>query len=308
MDKRITRYLKTSFIVVAIICIGLFVFMGIYLNEEIARTTNDVSHLYMEEIQSQLQQKFHTILELRAMQLDAVIEEAEKAEKLTGEIFVKFSNSAMTRDFVAAGLYRSDGTIDMLYGETIRIEGNLTVNCMCEKQNHMIQLGYTSDDEKVLILGRIESLEMEDGGTSDVLFAVLPFEYLNYAMCLDDPATQVYSHIIDSKGEFIISNGKTKQYDNIYDHISNDYEGINGKDVQNYAEEVSYALSHNEEYSSINVVDGDVRVIYISRLTDALDWYVMTVMPDKDIDDLLNGLYTTRYLVMFGSSTPYLLS
>lgn len=62
MDKRIIRYLKISFIAVAIICIGLFVFMGVYLKLEIEKTANDVSKIYKEEIYLQLQQKFDTIL------------------------------------------------------------------------------------------------------------------------------------------------------------------------------------------------------------------------------------------------------
>lgn len=300
MDKRIGRYLKLSFIGVAVICIVLFMFMGEYLNREIGSTTNDVSHLYMDEIHSQLQQKFQTILELRAVQLETLIEEAEEVGNLKEEIFVQLCNSASTKDFKAAGLYRSDGTVDMIYGEHVRLENELVVNCPCVNQNHMIQLGYMPDDEKVLILGRMEKLEMEDGGISDVLFVVLPFEYFHEAMYLNDAETQVYSHVIDGKGNYIISNGKASNYQSIYERIRNDYEGMNGKTKEDYVYEVSYALEHNKEYSSINMVDGEVRVVYLSRLTEALDWYVITVMPDRDIDTLLNGLYTTRYMVMFG--------
>lgn len=300
MEKKITRYLKSSFLVVAVICIGLFVFMGVYLNKEIGSTTKEVSHLYMEEIHSQLQQKFDTILKLRAMQLDAIIETAEKADNWTDEIIDELENSATARDFIAAGLYRSDGAIEMIYGDEIEIDDKLAVNCTCENQNHMIQLGYTNEGEKVLILGRIEELQMSDGEMSEVLFAVLPFSYFNDAMYLDVPETQVTSHVIDSEGNYIIKNKEAEKYDTVYERISSDFEGIDGKTTGDYVTEVKEALEHDREYSSRYIADGEVRMIYVSRLTDGLDWYVMTVMPDEDIDGLLSGLYTTRYMVMFG--------
>lgn len=300
MEKRITRYLKTSFIVVAIICILLFILMGTILNKEIGNTTNEVSHLYMEEIHSQLQQKFDTILKLRAMQLDAVIEAAEKAEDWTEELVHELETSATVRDFMAAGLYAGDGTIDMIYGDEVRVEGELVVNCPCESHNHMIQLGYMPDGEKVLILGRLEKLEMSDGTMSEVLFAALPFEYFNEAMYLDVAGTQVSSHVIDKDGNYIIKNGEAAKHDIVYERIAHDFTGVDGKKTEDYVVEIREALANDREYSSRYMADGEVRMIYLSKLTPALDWYVMTVMPDKDIDNLLNGLYATRYIVMFG--------
>ena len=300
MEKRITRYLKISFLAVAVICIGLFLFMGVYLNREIADTTNEVSHLYMEEIHSQLQQKFDTILKLRAMQLDAIIEAAEKADNWTDEMVDELENSATAKDFIAAGLYRGDGTIDMIYGDEIKLADRLAGNCSCEKQNHMIQLGYTKDGEKVLVLGRTEVLEMADGGMSEALFAVLPFAYFNDAMYLNVPETQVTSHVIDREGNYIIKNREAEKYDTVYERITNDFEGIDGKTTEDYVTEVSEALEQDREYSSRYIADGEARMIYVSRITDGLDWYVMTVMPEEDIDGLLSGLYTTRYMVMFG--------
>lgn len=300
MEKKITRYLKTSFIVVAIICILLFVLMGTFLNKEIGNTTNEVSHLYMEEIHSQLQQKFDTILGLRAMQLDAIIEAAERTEDWTDEIVRELETSATVRDFMAAGLYRSDGTIEMIYGDEVRVEGQLVVNCPCESHNHMIQLGFMPDGEKVLILGRLEKLEMSDGTMSEILFAALPFEYFNEAMYLDVAGTQVSSHVIDDDGNYIIKNGEAEKYDIVYERIANDFTGVDGKSTEDYAIEIREALANDTEYSSRYMADGEVRMIYLSKLTPALDWYVMTVMPDRDIDGLLNGLYATRYVVMFG--------
>ncbi len=300
-DKKITRYLQASFVGIAITCIGLFLFMGLYLNRETGNMTYQVSQLYMEEIHSQLQQKFETILELRAMQLDAVIEAAEKSDgNFTDEVVSELEHSATVKDFTTAGLYRTDGTIEMIYGEDIEIAGELVVNCNCEKHNHMIQLGVNQSGEKVLVLGRIEKLSMSDGGTSDALFATLPFSYFNEAMYLNVNDTQVTSYVFDSAGNYIIKNNDAVKYNVVYDRIASDFVGVDGKTTDDYVAELKAALTDEVEYCSKYMVNDENYILFVSKLNDGMDWYVMTVMPDNDIDNLLRGLDVSRYSVMIG--------
>lgn len=300
-DKRITRYLKISFVAIAIACIGLFVFMSVYLNKETGDMTYQVSQLYMEEIHSQLQQKFDTILELRAMQLDAVIEAAEKSDgNFTDEVVSELKNSATVKDFTSAGLYRVDGTIEMIYGENIEMAGELIVNCNCENHNHMIQLGVNQSGEKMLVLGRLEKLSMSDGGTSDVLFATLPFAYFNEAMYLNVDETQVTSYVFDSAGNYIIKNKGAIRYDVVYDRIVNDFVGVDGKTTDDYVSELKAALAGETEYCTKYMVNNKSYILFVSKLNDGMDWYVMTDMPDNDIDNLLRGLNMSRYSVMIG--------
>ena len=298
-DKKITKYLKASFVAIAVACIGLFVFMALYLNRETEKMTYEVSRLYMEEIHSQLQQKFETILGLRALQLDALIETAEESEdNWTEEMRRELESSATVKDFMAAGLYRNDGTIEMIYGEDIVIDDELEVNCNCEKQNHMIQLGYDHNGEKVLIIGRIERLAMEDGGTSDALFATLPFSYFNEAMYLDVTETKIISNIIDSEGEYIIKNGGAEKHNTMYERIRSDFKGVAGKTTEDYVIELESALANDTEYCSTYMVKGQTRIIFVSKLISGMDWYVVTFMSIEEINGLLSGLDSSRYTVM----------
>lgn len=301
MEKRISRYLKSSFILFAIVSIVLFMFMGVYMNSATDSMVDDVAHLYMEELNSQLQQKFNTIVSLRTEQLEGLIERTPPTEEnWSDDLYRELEISAGVRDFIALGMYRYDGTIEMIYGEKIILDEEMTINCMCEAENHMIHLGHDQNGEKVFILGRVIDYKMSDGEKSDVLFAVLPFEYFNEAMYLATPDTQVTSHIIDSEGNYIIKNGTAVKYENAYERIENDVIGIGGKTKEDYANELKDALHNADDYSSIYKIGDDVKRMYLSKLTERVEWHVMTVIPDSEIGNLLSGLDSTRYSTMLG--------
>lgn len=301
MAKRVKSYLNRGFTLIAVTCIALFVFMGIYMAGETADMADEVSNLYMSEINHQMQQKFDTIVGLRAAQLEGIIERTPpEADNWSEEMVAELKISAEVRDFVALGMYRSGGIVEMIHGETIEIEKEMTVNCHCEEQNHMIQLAYNESGEKILILGRVIQYPMSDGSESDVLFAALPFEYFNEAMYLDAPDTQITTHIIDSDGNYLIKNGDAQKYANAYERIEADFTGVDGKVPKDYEVELEAALHNDEEYSSRYKINGEARRMYLSKLTEGLDWYAMTVIADEDMTNLLKGLYSDRNIVMFG--------
>ncbi len=301
MEKRINRYLKISFVIVAFICVVLFIFMGVYMNGETGDMVDDVSQLYMKELNSQLQQKFDTIVALRSDQLEGLVERIPPTEEnWDKELYEELQISIGVRDFVALGLYSNDGTVEMIYGDSIQICENMTVNCNCESNNHMIHCGYDEKGEKVFVLGKAIEYPMSNGKKSDVLFVVLPFDYFNEAMFLNDPTTQVISHIIDSEGNYIIKNNDAKLYNSIYERIKSDFIGVDGKATEEYIEELEAALHNDEDYSAKYEIGGEKRIMYISKLTDGLEWYIMSVMPYDEMSGLLSSLYTTRYSIMFG--------
>lgn len=301
MAKRVKSYLNRGFILIAVTCIALFVFMGIYMAEETSDMADEVSNLYMSEINHQMQQKFDTIVGLRAAQLEGIIERTPpEVDNWSEEMVAELKISAEVRDFVALGMYRSGGIVEMIHGETIEIKNEMTVNCHCEEQNHMIQLAYNESGEKLFILGRVIQYPMSDGSKSDVLFAALSFEYFNEAMYLDVPETQITTHIIDSDGNYLIKNGDAEKYVNVYERIKADFTGVDGKVPKDYEVELEAALHNDEEYSSRYKINGEARRMYLSKLTEGLDWYAMTVIADEDMTNLLKGLYSERNIVMFG--------
>lgn len=301
MGNKVKKYLNRSLILIAFTCIAIFISMGVYLAKETEDMANDVSDLYMTEINDQLHQKFDTIISLRTTQLEGLIERTPPSEETwNNDMKEELKLSADVRDFMGLGMYRYDGTVEMIYGEKIEIREQMIVNCQCEEKVHMIQLGFSETGEKVLVLGRTIAYPMSDGGKSDVLFAVLSLEYINESMYLDVPETQVTTHIIDRNGNYIIKNGDTGVHDNAYDRIISDFTGIEGKEPEDYVNEFKAALASDGNYSTRYLINGQYRRLQLTRLTEGLDWYAMTVIPDEEMNSLISGLFTTRNIVMFG--------
>ena len=50
MDKKITNYIKNRFIIVAFLCIVLFVSMSIFMSYETENMADEVSKIYFSEI------------------------------------------------------------------------------------------------------------------------------------------------------------------------------------------------------------------------------------------------------------------
>ena len=300
-DRRTTKYLKVSFVFIVAICVVLFIFMAVFLNKVTDRVIDNVGSQYMNEISSQLQQKFDTIVNLRVEQLESIIERIPPTEEnWREEMYTEFQISSGVRDFIALGMYRYDGTTEMIYGDEITIAEDMTVNCNCQTKNHMIHLGYDENGEEVFVLGRPVDYMMSDGNKCDVLFAVLSFDYFNEAMYLSASNTRVTSHIIDKDGKFILGNGSAAAYESLYDRIENDVIGINGKEKADYIKEIKNSINNNENYSAMYKVGENIKRLYLVKIADKVDWYVLTDMPYDQLGSLLNSLDSTRYYLMFG--------
>lgn len=302
MDKKITNYIRGRFIIVAFLCIVLFVSMSIFMSYEAENMADEVSKIYFSEINSQMKQKFDIITSLRAEQLENLIERTSPDdENWREELTEGLRISAGVSDFMGLGMYRNDGKIEMINGEKVVVDKPLTINCNCDKQLHMIQLGYNESGEEVLILGMGVGYPMSDGKESDALFAVLPFEYFNEAMYLDVPETRLTTHIIDSDGNYLIKNGDAKKYDNVYERIKYGFLELNEKTPDDYVKELEVALHNDDDYATRYKADGETRRMYISKLNEGLEWYAMTVMPDLEMSNMLKGIYSNRNIIMFSS-------
>lgn len=73
MDKKIKNFLMSSFIGVIIICILVFVGLTLFMSQKTEHTIHNVSEIYMSEMNTQLQQKFTSIISLRLDQVEAII-------------------------------------------------------------------------------------------------------------------------------------------------------------------------------------------------------------------------------------------
>ena len=68
------RFLWTSLICIALLCVGVFTWLTLFMVRESDHTITRVANLYMEEINAQLQRHFDSLVELRFLQVEGIVQ------------------------------------------------------------------------------------------------------------------------------------------------------------------------------------------------------------------------------------------
>ena len=122
MFKNTKKFLIVGFSFLIVVCIFSFWNISMQMDRGSTEAVNDVGMLYMSEMNKQLQEKYTTVIDLRLSQVEGIIkrtppESVHYGEEMLEELVI----SATVRDFSYLGLYRADGTCEVVYGEPIRI-------------------------------------------------------------------------------------------------------------------------------------------------------------------------------------------
>lgn len=301
MDKKIKKFLWCSFIGVIIICAVMFTWLIVFMKKKTNASITEVSEFYLSEMNQQLQQKFQSIINLRMEQIDAILKSVPPdSDNDVDEILDKLIESAEIRDYTYLGFYTQDGSLEIIYGEKVEIVRTDDIIASLEKDGKFTERGYNESEEKILLLGKAAEYEMEDGRKSVALVAGLSMEYLNKALFLESKDTNLYSHIIDKNGEFVIRNSDVFR-NNYFERINEKYETLNGKHAADYARELREAMEKGENYSAVASIEGEERNIYCSPLSDNSTWYLITVMPKGAFEHSITTLDRVRNGAMLGA-------
>lgn len=297
MDKKaIRKFFSRSFISVIICCVVLFYFLIMYMSAKTQDTIFRISNIYMLEVNNQEKQKFDSIVQLWLSQVDGVIKRTpfdsnESRDKIMQELKI----SAQVRNFSYLGLYSEDGDMETIFGEEISgLEHNMTI----DDSGNIMSRGTDKNGETMLVFGKQAEYEMRNGEKSVAIIASLPMESLNQLLFLYETEDRMYSHVVNKEGEFVIRNGGAFR-ENYFERIKHEYEELDGRTPEDYAEELRRALENEEDYSAVFLRNGEKSVVYCSKLSDDLDWYLITVMPEKLMSDEMANLEKTRIVVIF---------
>lgn len=308
MDKKIKRFLWSSFIGISIVCVAVFVWLTMYMSGKTEKTIVDVSEIYLSEMNLQIQQKFRSIISLRLQQVAGIIQRTPPETVSYGdEMLESLKISVEIRGFTYLGLYTEDGELEDVYGETVEIVDNNNIVVSLNNNENIIAQGIDINGEKILLLGKKAHYPMKDNKNSDALIVGISMEYLNKALYLYTEDSMVYSHIIDHDGKFIIRNANEYR-ESYYDRIREEFEEFNGKEVEEYIKELGEAMDAKRDYSTLISVNGEQRHIYCSPISGNSEWYLITVMPNSVMSGSITKLDNMRIGIMLGSSVVILLA
>lgn len=299
MFKNTKKFLIVGFSFLFVVCIFSFWGMSMQMDRGSTEAVNDVGILYMSEMNKQLQEKYTTVIDLRLSQVEGIIkrtppENVQYGEEMLGELVI----SATVRDFTYLGLYRADGTYEVVYGEPVRIIDEPEFLEGLSNDNIKISSAENEDGERLLLLIQNAKYEMGDGKTSTALVAGIPMEYLNEALFLGEDKGLVYSHIIREDGSYVIRNGDAFR-ESYFQRMQDMLTELDGKTPEDYIQELKDAIASKADYTTMILEAGTRGHIYCSPLSES-DWYLITVMPYGAMDDAINKLGNQRVYTLLG--------
>lgn len=309
MEKNVIRFFRRSVICTIAVCVAVFIWLTIFMSYKTEQSIEEISNIYMEEMNHQIQQKFRSIISLRLEQIEGIIKRTPPEASVYGQDLVsELRTSGEIRNFSYLGLLDEDGAIEVIYGNQVEIsETTDHVMSSLNANGKLVLQGVEESGDKALLLGIQTGYPMADGKKSLALMAGVSMEYLNEVLFLDENDAVAYSHIVDKDGSFVVRNSDAYR-DNFFERVLKTYDSIDGKNPEDFVDELKEAMLKDDAYSALVSIGGSQRWLYCSPLAENSLWYLITAMPSETLGKSVTELDTLRIMIMVGSGVVILLT
>ena len=288
MKNKTMRFLITSLIGVALLCVCIFSFLAVHMGKQSTLTINQVGTLYMSSMSQQTSKHFQTVIGLRMDQLDVLEDTILSIDVHTDpELRGKLIDNAKARDFSYLGFYSVDGEFEMLYGSPLAVTDPEPFLESMKNGEKKAAIGMDSDGNKVVLLGMPIDRPVVDGHSCVALVAGLPVSYISDNLSLEENDEQAYSYIIRRDGSYIIRSGDAYR-NNYFERAQILYEDVNGMSPEQYITELTAAMEKNQDYSNEFSMYGERYHLYCAKLPYS-EWYLITFMPYAAMDSIVSN-------------------
>ena len=293
MFIRTRKFLWISFSCLIILSIAVFIWISVSMTSKSKAAINEIGTIYMSEMNSQIQQKFKAIVDLRLSQVEGIIQRTPQGEDgYSEELMDDLALNASVRNFTYLAFYDENGECEVIYGEPVEIiDEEEFMRVLNDKQMH-VSSALDKEEEKVLLLAVDAEYDMKSGEKSTCLVAGIGMDTLNREMVLEGDGSLIYSHIIRKDGSYIVRNGNAYR-ENYFTRMGEMIAENNGKDAEKYIQELKNAMAAGEDYSSLVIIEGTSRNLYCAPLAEC-EWYLINVMPYGTLDDAIAKLGNER--------------
>ena len=288
MKNRITRFLLTSLIGVALLCVCVFTFFAIHMGNQSAATINQVGTLYMSSMSQQTSVHFERIIGIQMDQLRALVgtipsDIIHSDQGLQQQLMAQ----AKARDFAYLGFYGNDGSFEMLYGSQLTVTDPEPFLDSLRKDQQKVAIGTNARGEKVVLLGMPSPHPSTQEHDCAALVAGLPVSYISSNLSLEENNERAYSFIIRRDGSFVIRSNDVYR-NNYFERVRVLYDDVNGITADEYLEELEAAMAQGVDYSNEFTMGGERYHLYCTRLPYS-EWYLITFLPYGSMDSIVTG-------------------
>lgn len=310
MKKRTIHFLIGSLIILIIVCTSVLSVFAITMSKKSERAINEVGTIYMSGMSERISMHFETTINLRLAQVETMIKNISPSQhqKYSKSLVEKLESDGKNRSFDYLALMRSDGILEMIYGDEIKLIDPQPFLDSMNSDEKKVAVGNTASGKKIVVMGVSVSYPMSDNQTSTALVAGMPVEYINEILSLDDSASNAltHSHIIRRDGSYVIRNFNAYR-NNYFTRLREIVSESSEKKPEDYVNELQNAIKNNEDYSTIMIAENERRHIYCTHLPYS-EWYLITAMPYNTLDETVNNLSDERLNILFAGIGVILLT
>lgn len=284
--NKTTQYLTISLGMLCIVCVCIFSFMAVFLNQSTLDTIGEVGTIYMSGLNERIAMHFSTTIEYRLSHVKSIVDSIPPSEDYQA-LRLRLAYDAESRGFEHLAFLAADGSMEMLYGDSFSVVDPAPFLDSLTGGEEKAAAGEGEADGRLLLLGIPAEYRMSGGQTSVALVAATPVDALESILALDQNDTLVYSHVIRRDGSFVIRSGSAFR-DSYFERLRSEVSDGNG---ERHVDELKQAMEAHLDYSTVVLTGEDLerRHMYCSSLPYT-EWYLITVMPFGTIDKVVNDL------------------
>lgn len=275
-----------SFIMVIVICIGIFSVFAIVTNKQSENAINEIGTLYMSGLNERISMHFEATIDSRLQRVEYLVQTISPQSDYDA-MCEQLIYGAQARGLDYVGLYAEDGTFETIFGEPIELSDPQPFLDSMKNGEKKIAVGTSDTGKDYVVLGISANYPMKNGKKCIALTAAITVDYIKQLLALDNNSL-VYSHMIRRDGTFVIKSQEVEAT-NYFDMISEYFLENSDKSPDTYVQELKTAMENEEDYSALFYLPNDRRHIYCTSLPYS-EWYLITVMPYGSLD------YTINYL------------
>ncbi len=291
IKNKIRHFLLGSLAGVCVVCIVAFMSLGIYLNHQNEQAVTQLGNIYMSNINARISKHFDAISEQCLTPLTTFAENIPPmCEDNKEEYFKWMTYYGHSRNYDSISWCDDKGNIETIYGDPLQYSGPPIFIESLKNGESRVAVGYNGAGEQVVLMCSPVRLSVPGMEKCIAMVGELPISYLSDTLSLEEEDSLVYSFVIRKDGTFVVRNSAAVR-DNYFDRVRAVYGETDDQTPEEYITELQAAMKEDKDYSTMVMVDGELRHMYASTLPNSV-WYLVTLMPYGALNESVESLGT----------------
>ncbi len=290
MKNRNLRVLVTIFVLMFILCGGIYMVLMSRMMGASRDTAMEISDFYMERMNLQIISHFDTTVDIKLAQVESIIKTMPPEGELQGtELREAIAVSGAARDFIFLALLAEDGSLELILGEEVVMADEEPFLASLKDGNNKIAAARMKGlAEEIVVLGVPCAYDMGNGEKSIAMVAGINVDYVNTTLFMDSQSQETYSHIIRRNGDFVIRSGSAVR-DNYYERLRNVVLDTDECGAEVYVKMIQDAID-NKSFTnfSASTTEG-TKYVYVVPLPYS-EWHLVTAMSYEALSGIIQKM------------------